>query len=66
MTLRKFTDEQVRNVTDEETIKEIESPGIFEQLRMCLMLMGNKINSIIKEIVTILENFEDHERKFDA
>ena len=27
--------------------------------------MGVKENSVIKEIVSTLENYEDHERKFD-
>ena len=55
----------MRNITDEEIFEEIMLPNVLEQWHVFLVLMGNKTNSTIKEIASILENFEGYESKFD-
>ena len=54
------------STSDKEIVKKCVLPSEPEQWHADLALIRNKNNSIIKEIVTILENFEDHERKLDV
>ena len=52
-------------VADEEVIDEMTLLSMPQQWRVGLARLGTKLNSPAKGIVNSLENFEDHERKFD-
>ena len=64
-TLRKFIDDEVRHVVDKEIIDEMILPTMPQQWHVDLVRLGGKSSSPMKKIVIALENFEDHERKFD-
>ena len=65
MALKKFTDDNVMRIADEETIEEMVLPSAPRQWHMGLARLETKSNSPVKGIVNALENFEDCERKFD-
>ena len=65
MTLRKFMDDEVRHVTDKVIIEDMVLLKFSGQWHIDVVEMANKTSSPIKDSASALENFEDHERKFE-
>ena len=65
MSLRKFIEGNASHIVDKEIIEEIILPSTPQQWHVDLARLGTKSNSPVKDVVSVLENFEDCEIKFD-